>query len=191
MGDPMISMIFKFLVGGNMKKIMRVTVMALFLITFLISCATSRGLRTEEVKTDRISGTFTLILYGARFSGDVENVAILDIEGDRYTFEVFAPDFDYRVRTHVPAQEAIKSAEGFIASHGSFKYPQISQIKDLEGRVIGYEFRPLYSPSEFGFFDVLDIDYWLEGNKVKVRIGLIPEVKQRLFNDESFSSDSQ
>lgn len=177
-----------------MKKIMRViifTVMALFLITFLISCATSRGLITEEIKTDRISGTFTLILYGARFSGDVENVAILDIEGDKYTFEVFAPDFDYKVRMHVPVQEAIKSAEGFIASHGSFKYPQISQIKDLEGRVIGYEFRPLYSASEFGFFDVLDIDYWIEGNKVKVRIGLIPEVKQRLFNDDSFSSDSQ
>lgn len=177
-----------------MKKIMRyftIIIIALFLLISLTSCTTTSRLATEEIRSNRISGTFTLILYGARFSGDLENVAILDIEGDKYTFEVFAPDFDYKVRTRVPAEEAIKMAEGFIASHGSFKYPQISQITDLNGNVIGYEFRPLYHPLEFGIFDVLDIDYWLEGNKVKVRIGLIPEIKQRLFNDESFSSDSQ
>ncbi len=177
-----------------MKKIIHnftIIIIALFLLISLASCVKSSGLITEEIRSDRISGTFTLILYGARFSGDIENVAILDIEGDKYTFEVFAPDFDYKLRTRVPAEEAIKIAEGFIASYGSFKYPQISQIKDLNGNVIGYEFRPLYHPSEFGTFDVLDIDYWLEGNKVKVRIGLIPEIRQRLFNDESFSSDSQ
>lgn len=179
---------------GNMKKIIRnftICIIALFLLISLASCAVSRGLITEEIRADRISGTFTLILYGARFSGDVENVAILDIEGDKYAFEVLAPDFDYRIRSHVPADEAIKSAEAFIASHGSFKYPQISQIKDLGGNLIGYEFRPLYSSSEFGFFDVLDIDYWLEGNNVKVRIGLVPEVKRRFLNDDTFSIDSQ
>ncbi len=161
-------------------------------ITFLsISCATGRALKTEEIKAQAISGTFTVITYGARFSGDLENIVILDIEDDKYNFEVFAPEFDYKIKKNVSAPDAIIMAESFIAFHGAFKHSQVSQVKDLDGRVIGYEFRPLYHPSEFGFFDVLDIHYWLDGNKVKVRIDLIPEIKKRLFIDETFQSDSQ
>ncbi len=176
-----------------MKKSMRdciISFMALIVLITISSCAAGRGLKTEEIRAGTISGTFTVILYGGRFSGDLENVAILDIEGDRYKFEVFAPDFDYRIKTGVPAQEAIKIAERFIAFHGSFKYSQISQIKDMDGKVIGYEFRPLYSASEFGFFNVLEIDYWLKDNTVITKIDLIPELKrQRYFDDKNNDSE--
>jgi len=177
--------------GEDMKKIMygyAIKIMALLLLISVSSCATGRGLITDEVRTDKITGTFSVILYGARFINDLENVAILDVEGDMYKFEIFAPDFDYRVKTGVPAGEAILMAERFVAFHRAFKYSQVVQIKAPDGNVIGYEFRPLYSPSEFGFFDLLDIDYRLKGDKVIVRIELVPEVKQPLFFDDTTSS---
>lgn len=166
-------------------------IIGLFIIVLLSSCTIRKGLITEEIGADKIIGTFNLILYNNRFSGDVESLAILDIEGDKYTFEIFAPEFDYRVFPNMSAEDAKKKALSFIASYGAFKYPQISQIKDLEGKVIGYEFRPLYSSSEFGLFDVLEIDYWIIGNIVKVKIDLIPEVKRRLLNDDFPIADSQ
>jgi len=177
--------------GEDMKKVMYgypIKIIVLFMLISITSCTTGRGLIKDEVRTDIITGTFTVILYGARFSNDLENVAILDVEGDRYKIEIFAPDFDYRVKTGVPAGEAVRMAERFIAFHPSFKYPQVVQIKDPEGVVIGYEFRPLYSPSEFGFFDVLDIHYRLKDDKVIVKIELVPEIRQPLFFDNTSSS---
>lgn len=161
------------------------------LLLLITACATTGGLKTEEIRADIISGEFTVILYGARFSGDLENVAILDIEGDGYKFEVFAPDFDYRVKSGIPAEEAVRIAEGFVSFNGSFKNSQVSKIMDNTGRIIGYEFRPLYRPAEFGLFNVLDIDYWLKDGVVIVKIELIPELKyRRLFDDLDDSSNN-
>lgn len=177
-----------------MKKILSKSIrlfIAIFMAFFLISCATSRHLKTEEIRGQTISGNFNVILYGARYSGDVENVAILEIVDDGFTFDILAPDFDYKIKRDLTSEEAIKMAQSFIASHGAFKYPQVSQIKLPDGTIVGYEFRPLYSASEFGFFDVLDIDYWLDGNKIRVKIDLVPEVKKRLFIDETFENASQ
>ncbi len=177
-----------------MKKLSNaftIIIISLSLIISLFSCSIRKSLITEEISVDKITGTFTVILYGNRFSGEVENVAILDIEGDRYIFEIFAPDFDYTVISNMSSDDAKKRALSFIASYGAFKYAQISQIKDLEGKIIGYEFRPLYSSSEFGFFDVFDIDYRIDGNKVTVKIDLINEVKRRLLNDDFPVSDSE
>ncbi|MCX7913318.1 MAG: hypothetical protein N2511_01895 [Thermodesulfovibrionales bacterium] len=167
-------------------------ILLLLIPAFIISCSFNKSLLTEEIRADKISGTFSLILYNNPLSRDVENVAILDVENDQYTFEIFAPDFNYEVIPNLPAEKAIKQAERFIASHGSFKYAQISQIKDPMNYVIGYEFRPLYSASEFGFFDILDIDYRLKDKKVEVKIDLVPEVKRIfIYNDDIFTSSSQ
>lgn len=177
-----------------MKNILHKSIfifIAISMTFFLASCMTSRSLKTEEIRSQTISGTFNLILYGARYSGDIENVAILDMVDDKFTFEILAPDFDYKIRKNLNADEAIRIAQSFIASYGAFKYAQISQIKLPDGTIVGYEFRPLYSASEFGFFDVLDIDYRLDGNKIRVKIDLVPEVKKRLFLDETFENASQ
>lgn len=162
------------------------------LLVLLTACTTSGRLKTQEISASAVKGEFTVFLYGDRFSGDLENVAILDINGDRYKFQIFAPDFDYYVKSDVPAEEAIKMAERFISSHGSFKHSQIIKIMDNNGKVIGYEFRPLYSPTEFGLFNVLEIDYWLKDDDVViVKIDLIPELKhKRLFDDFDESSSN-
>ena len=57
--------------------------------------------------TSELSGTFTLFLYDGRYAGDLQNVVILDKEGDPYTFEIYAPAFDYKIRRGVPADKAI------------------------------------------------------------------------------------
>lgn len=163
----------------------------IIILSTLSACSLNKGLLTEEIRADKISGSFTLILYTNRFSGDFENVAFLDVEGDQYKIEIFAPDSYYEIICNLPADKAIRLAEKFIATHGSFRYAQISQIKDPSNNVIGYEFRPLYSATQFGFFDVLYIDYRLEGNKVEVKISLVPEVKRYFLNDDIPTVESQ
>lgn len=161
-----------------------------FFIALLNSCATTGRLNTQEIRADAISGKFALILYGARFGDDLENVAILDFENDEYKFEVFAPDFDYTIKHSVSAREAVQMAERFISFHSSFKKTQVSSIIDNKGKIIGYEFRPLYSPSEFGMFNVLEIDYLLSDGIVTVKIDLVPEIKYRRFFDKPNNGDS-
>ncbi len=167
------------------------SIISMTILSAITACSLTKSLLTEEIKANKIAGSFSLILYSNRFSGDFENVAFLDVEGDQYKIEIFAPDFDYEIVRNLPADKAIRKAEQFIASHGSFKYAQVSQIKDPYNNVIGYEFRPLYSASQFGFFDVLDIDYRLEGNKIIVKISLVPEVKRFFLNDDISTLEPQ
>lgn len=152
----------------------------ILLIVSLVSCSGVRQqLRTEEAGTVD-PGTYTLILFGARYGGDIETVAFLDKEGDGYTFEVYAPDFDYRVMKGIPADQARAKAESFVSHHYAFDRSVLSRIFDLSGNPIGYEVRPLYRPLEFGYTDVLDIGYTIAGGKVIIRIWLKPELKWQI-----------
>ncbi|MEW6571949.1 MAG: hypothetical protein AB1390_12410 [Nitrospirota bacterium] len=144
--------------------------------------ALTKPLRTEKAQLSDITGTFKLILYGGRYLDDVETVAILDKEGDKYDIEPYAPDFDYKVRKGVSAEEAIREAERFVSFHNSFHRLVVSKIMDKQGNTIGFEFRPLYYPFAFGISDVMDIYYWLkEGGRVKVTIRLVPSVERPLL----------
>ena len=144
--------------------------------------AFERALRTEEANPEEIKGIFTLILYGGGYLDDLETIAILDTEGDPYVFDPFAPDFDYRMKKGMSAPEAYKEAAKFVNFHPSFWRSQLSRIIDKEGKVMGYEVKPLYRPIAFGVSNVLDVNYWLkEKGRVKVTIRLIPSIdKNRL-----------
>jgi hypothetical protein len=166
--------------------------LAIFVISLIYAapalCADS-GIKTGAAKPEEAQGSYTLILYGSRHSSDIETVAILDKEGDEYTFEPYAPEFDYRIKKGVPAKEALEHAQGFINWHSAFHYSQLSKIIDPKKNVIGYELRPLYRPLEFGVSDVLDIRYRLKNNKVIVYIKLIPSVERRLFDFDTQKED--
>ncbi len=153
---------------------------------FLSSCATDRLLRTEYSKDKELKGAFTLILYGSRHLNDIETIAILDIEDDGYTIEPYAPEFDYRIKKGISAEEAFKEAEHFVSWHSSFYRAALNKIIDEKGATIGYELRPLYHPLTFGFADVLDVDYVMKGDKVVVRIKLIPSVERMLSDGDGF-----
>ncbi|GAB4421937.1 MAG: hypothetical protein OHK0032_17600 [Thermodesulfovibrionales bacterium] len=144
------------------------------------SPAFDKHLKTEAANAADVTGTFTLILYGSRHSNDIETVAILDTEGDLYTFEPYAPEFDYRVKNGIPAKEAMVEAERFVSWHSSFYRSQLSSVMDDKGNTIGYELRPLYDPLTFGVSDVMDVDYTLRDNRVRVFIRLKPEVERQL-----------
>ena len=157
---------------GTLRNCILVIAVLIF-VTASSAFALKRPLRTEPATPSGVSGVFTLILYGANYSDDLETVAILDLEGDGYTFEPFAPQFNYKVRKGIQAQEALKEAEQFVGFHNAFWKYQLSTILNPEGVTIGYEVRPLYQPFVYGFSDILDIYYWLKGDgKVKVVIKL-------------------
>ncbi len=167
-----------------MKKIINYILAILVISAFTNgdSSAFEKPLKTEETKAADITGVFTLILYGGRFSDDIETIAILDYEGDQYTFEPYAPEFDYGIKKGIPAKEALGVAKKFVSFHNSFWRSQLSKIIDNKGSTIGYEVRPLYWPTTFGLSDVLEVNYWLkEGNKIKVTIRLTPSVERTRF----------
>ncbi len=136
------------------------------------SCALGNRLNMKSAAESDVTGSFTLILYGCNFYDDLETVAILDKEGDPYTFEPFAPDFKYRVKKSVPAKEALATAREFAACHNAFRRAQLSMLVDSKGETLGFEVRPLYMPFVFGTRDVLQTDYRIKGDKVVVRIWL-------------------
>jgi len=170
--------------GDYMKNIIN-CILALLVISVIaisVSFALEKPLKTEESKAVDITGIFTLILYGGRFSDDIETIAILDYEGDQYPFEPYAPEFDYKIKKKIPAKEALAESEKFVSFHNTFHRSQLSRIIDNKGSTIGYEVRPLYQPFVYGVSDVLEVNYWLkENNKVKVTIRLTPSVERTRF----------
>lgn len=175
-----------------MKKILYFCIAALTLFSLFMTGETyagSKSLKTEDAKATEMTGAFTLILYGARHGNDVETVAILDKEGDRYTFEPYAPEFDYRIKKGLSAKEALEEAERFVSFHSSFWYSRLSKIIDNEGNTIGYEVRPFYYPTTFGVTDVLDVNYRIKDSKVIAYIKLKPEIERMLFGGDGKDKD--
>ncbi len=157
--------------------------MILMLLSLIMFCglpAEGKSLTAVEATAIDVPGTFTLILYGGRHFRDVETLALLDLEGDPYTLEPYAPEFDYRVIRGLSAKDALDRAEHFLSSQYAFRRSLLSRILDNSGKTIGYEVRPLYDPLTFGFTDVLDVDYRLKDGKVKVTVRLIPSVERML-----------
>jgi hypothetical protein len=160
-------------------------IIMIFTFYFVCLCLPSqpfafeRSLKTEEASPSEIKGTFTLILYGGRYSDDLETIAILDLEEDQYNFEPYAPDFDYTVKKGVTAEKALAAAQKFVSFHASFWRTQLSKILDEKGNIIGFEVRPLYRPFIYGVSDVLEVNYWPKrAGRVKVNIKLIPTVER-------------
>jgi hypothetical protein len=149
----------------------------------LSSCVGGKHLRVKTFEdTEKISGIFNVILYGANHLNDLETIAILDLDGDGYEFTPYAPEFNYSVIKNLRGKEAMEGALHFISSHHSFHSSQIKMIFDERGNTLGYEFRPLYLTVVYGFSDILEVDYWLmEDNRIKVTIRLDPLIERGRF----------
>ena len=107
---------------------------------------------------------------------DLETIAILDREEDRYTLKPYAHAHDFKVVTGVSGEEALVKAETFVSFHSSFSHSRLRKIISDTGTIIGYELRPLYLPVTFGHADVLVVDYVLEQNSVVVTIRVDPSI---------------
>jgi hypothetical protein len=153
----------------------------LFLAVFSFtasSCSLGNRLAMKSAAEQDVTGTFRLILYGCTHYDDLETIAILDKEGDRFAFEPFAPDFIYRVKKGVPAKAALSEAKQFANCHNAFGRTQLSRLVDASGETLGFEMRPLYMPFVFGVEDVLRTDYRIEDDKIIVTIRLAGSVEE-------------
>jgi len=148
--------------------------------SFAVSCTAGLHLNTRGAQESEIKGTYRVILYGCNFTNDLETIAFLDKEGDEYTFEPYAPDFQYRVIEGVPAKEALEAAEKFVRCNSSFRRTLLSSITAPNGAILGYEVRPLYFPLTYGLEDVLDNTYAIRGDKVVITIRLLPAIQMML-----------
>lgn len=156
----------------------------LAVVLSLAGCSTMKaGLQTGPVIAGDVKGTFNVVFLGANFANDFETIAFLDVVGDGYEIEPYAPAFRYRVKKDVPAQDALAEAEKFAGQITGFHKVQYSKILDPNNKVIGYEVRPLYYPHTFGVDDVLDVFYRIKDNKVMVEVTLKPTVKQMIEGD--------
>ncbi len=149
------------------------------------SFAMGPNLKTASAPETEITGIYTLFLYGGRYLDDIETFAILAKEGTPYSFDIFKPDFDYRVIKGVPAKKALSDAVTFVSRHPAFIHAQLGKIFDVKGDVIGFEVRPLYQSTVFGISDVLDITYVLRGDRVIVYEQLKPAIDRMRFSGGS------
>jgi len=157
----------------------------LFLGLNTSSCVVTTGshLKTEMAKPSEVTGTYTLLLYGCRYPDDLENVAVLEKEGGPYAFEIYAPASRYKIKSGLPADEALREARQFVTCSVHYQEYRMSGISDPAGAIIGYEVRPLYSPIRFGMYDVLNIQYVMKEGKIVVYIKLDPTVELELQNE--------
>lgn len=82
-----------------------VTFLAVSALASGVASACEKRLKTEAAKASDVAGTYTLILFGGTFADDLETFAMLDLEGDQYTFEPYAPEFRYRIKKVSPPKK--------------------------------------------------------------------------------------
>jgi len=164
-----------------MMKNARSACLVAFLLSvpFCVSCTPGIRLNTQGYYS-AVTGTYNVIFYGCNYLNDLQTIAFLDRADDRFTFEPFAPAFNYRVKKGVDANEALTEAYNFVNCNTSFRSAQLSRIMAPNGETLGYEVRPLYSPITYGVEDVLDIDYRLKDDRVVITIRLVPSVERLL-----------
>ena len=155
-------------------------ILAMFALVLPAYARAGERIRTYPAKAEEIKGAFTLILYGGNYAGDIETAAFLDLEGDGYTFKPNAPAFNYIVKKGLSAVEALHEAEAFVRDHRAYLRYELKSIRDSAGKVLGYEMGPLYGPLVYGSVDVIDISYYVRGDKLVITVWLRPEVERQL-----------
>lgn len=159
-------------------------IVSLTLIAVTTGCAMRQGssLRREFLGQEQlIPGSYRVILYGARHGQDLETVAVLDREEDGIIFEPYAREYDYRVTDHLNEKDSLEEALRFISWYPSFLSGRVSALRDAQGRVLGYEVRPIYMRiSTYGYSDVLNVHYELLEEKVLFYVRLRSEVERAI-----------
>jgi hypothetical protein len=153
---------------------------------FISACALPHFvyLDSKMIKDEKeISGNFTLILYGDRYLEDIEVVAVLDLEGDEYVFEPYAPEYNYTKKKNLAGKEALRESLNFVRVRGPQTRTQIRKLSDKNGRIVGYEVRPLFMAFRYGVSDVLNVRYSVRGEKVVIFIDLKPSVQKIIERD--------
>jgi hypothetical protein len=138
----------------------------------LMGCAVGTVLSVTPVgEEEEIPGLFTAVFFGRHYVEEVDAIVVLDLEGDEYRFAPEAKRKDFEVLMSISAAEAIYESRPFFHLHEAFTgQVRFLRVHGPEGRVIGYELRPLYDPAYYGTSDVVKSEYRLEqGGTVRFR----------------------
>jgi hypothetical protein len=149
-------------------------------VLIINSCMSGKRLDIYRAVPGDLQGTYTLILYGCRYPGDLQNLVILYPDGGPITFEIHDLKTSYQVYEGIPADKALKGAAKFLSCNWDSWKAQLSKIVGPDGAIAGYELRTLYTPNMFGMADVLDVDYRFSDSKVTVYINLDPEIEKAI-----------
>lgn len=151
-----------------------------------LSCAGFSPIRTSVTDESDISGTYTVILFGGNITNDPRTLAVLDREGDDYTFTPFAREDDYLVRTGFPSDKALAESRYFTGRYTYFMTHQLRKILAPDGTLIGYEMRPLYHIQKFGTADILNVNYRLREKEVLVSVDINRDIEDRIYKRDSY-----
>jgi hypothetical protein len=143
-----------------------IAAIVLLIIIGVIALSRDSQLKTEAADLAEVQGKFTLLLYGSGFPNDYVNIAILDKEGDPYSFEIYAPDFSYTVKTGLDASQALREAERFVRRNILSERSRLRRVLTPAGAGVGFELRPLYPVTAFGKDDILDVRYSIKDRKI-------------------------
>lgn len=174
----------------NSKKALSAAA-SLLLAAALAGCMAGKQLSTSAAEPASVTGTYTLLLYGCHYPDDAQNVAFLVSDSSKYPLEIYDLDTSYKVKTGVPAQQALSEADSFLrcTSYRLWR-TQLQRIPDDSGGTVGYEVRPLYLPYEFGQPDILWISYSLRDGKIRTYIKLDPDVERAIEASPGDNSSS-
>lgn len=159
-----------------------------FVLLFLLLSAgvatVAHGLtRSEVAAPGEIPGVFTMLLTGASYDNDPERAAILDLEGDGYTFQPVMPPYQFKKLTGLTAPAALPQAEKFLALHCAYNGYRLKGLTLSDGKIVGYELVPDLPAALCEYGNVVIVGYQVEADGViKVYTSLaLPK------GDESFS----
>jgi hypothetical protein len=125
-------------------------------------------------------GTYTVIKCGGANSEDFATFVVLVPEQNGKAFDIFKPDYEYRIIKGVSAVEAMQMALDFVKNHAEFLRAGSRAIVMPEGQIAGYEVKALYRQLFLGQEDLFDVSYFLkQDNRIEVRIRLDDVVRRR------------
>ena len=129
-----------------MKKIRLIILM--FFAVAISSCISGKRLSTSN-PLDSLTinnEVYDVILYGQRTPYDVETVAILDRAEDTIQITSTARLYDHQIKKNLNAEDAYQKAVSFLEACLFLQNIEKRKIIGSNGEIIGYEFRPYFSP---------------------------------------------
>lgn len=173
-----------------MKPLKNLVIFSAFILLVCSACALNRNyLKTEWAEKSELTGFYTVIFYGANHYNDIATAAFLIPDDSPYKFDIYAPEFNYGVQKGVPAKEAFNMAGKFIRWHPAYIDYHFSKIFAADGKVAGYEMRPLYLSTVFGKQDVMYIDYFQRGTDIEVHVKVDPDIEKRFVTGDGDGRD--
>jgi hypothetical protein len=167
-----------------MKRSLAFMVLWAVIPSVLLACASGERLRRAEAEAPDPAVRYTLVLHGGSHTDDLKTIAILDKEGDPYSFTFKAPEFRFGEHKNLSAEDALEHARQFVSFHRDFSTSRLTALTDTEGKILAYEVRPLYLPAVYRHTDILHVNYVLQDDVVTGYIYIKREVERVLDRRE-------